>query len=80
MALEFPVNIFVLTGIIFEHGNLRNHNVQDGEYVLEAETNAIQEEGPFKGKRIFEEDNFDDNIVKIRLQISSTPPFVTVVG
>ena len=65
---------------MFEGGNLRNLDVQDGEYVLEAETNAIQEKGPFKGKRIFKEDNFEDNIVKIRLQISSTPPFVTVIS
>ena len=77
---EELMQYIVLTGLIYEHGNLRNLEVQDGEYVLEAETNAIQEEGPFKGKRIFEEDNFDDNIMKILLQTSSTPPFESVVG
>jgi hypothetical protein len=79
-GVGIPCQYIVLTGIIFEDGSLRNLDVQDDEYVLEAETNAIQEKGPFKGKRIFEEDNVDDNIVKIRLQISSTPPFVTVIG
>lgn len=48
----------------------RKINVPNGEFILKVETNAIQDEGPFKGRRMFEaEDSYDDNVLRIRLRI-----------
>ncbi len=48
-------------------------NMQDGEYILEATVNAPSVEAAKngKGKIIFEEDNYDDNTVAVRIQIKS---------
>lgn len=48
----------------------RKINVRNGDFILEVETNAIQDEGKFKGKRLFEvEDSYDDNVLRIHLRI-----------
>lgn len=76
-----PCQYIVLTGAIAKHGEnapLQNVNVQDGEYILEVETNPIHDEEPFKGKRYFEEDNYNDNTMKVRLEISGNN--VSVIG
>jgi hypothetical protein len=52
--------------------------VPDGEYALEVETNAVHDVGPYKGKRYFEEDNYNDNHMKVNLQINGNN--VSVIG
>jgi hypothetical protein len=46
-------------------------NIPDGEYILEATVNAPSVEAAKngKGKIIFEEDDYDDNTVAVRIQI-----------
>jgi hypothetical protein len=44
--------------------------IEDGHYTLVAETNAKHEDGPLKGKHIFEvEDTYEDNTFVMRLEI-----------
>jgi lysyl oxidase len=70
----------ILTGVLSRNGESQNIDVPDGEYILEAETNPVHEDGPFKGRRYFEEDNYKDNKMQVRLQVSSSEPYVTVIG
>lgn len=46
-------------------------NIPDGEYILEATVNApsVEAAKTGKGKIIFEEDNYDDNVVNVRIKI-----------
>jgi hypothetical protein len=70
----------ILTGVLSRNGEKQDIDVPDGEYILDVETNPVHEEGPFKDRRYFEEDNYKDNKMQVRLKISSTEPYVTVTG